>query len=430
MIVRLVAPARGRAWWRAALSVLLALTLPGSLLAEEPSGPIIDVVKAPDRRIAVGIGKFETVPANEVGSPASDVVAFDLDLTGWFQPVLPGMLPPVTLEDWARRGAEVVIDLKADRGTLDGAVRDAGTGEVLFQGTYPAGDGGTLRARMHRFADDVSKKLTGQPGLARTRLLCEWDSGSGKRIVLMDADGWGMKPLTGEDALELSPRWSADGRKVIFTSFASGYPDVYIQDLVTGARQKIAHYEGLNVQGDLSPDGKTVALTLSLAGDPEIYTKDLAAGTIRRLTRNPATDTTPVWSPDGHRIAFVSDRSGGPQVYVMNADGSSVRRVTVRGSYNTAPEWSPDGTKLAYCALRPDGFQIQVVELDGGNVTTITDVSGCEDPCWSPDGRSILYSRKAGGRTDLYVTNLSERRALRVSRGSGRFTAPDWSPIP
>jgi TolB protein len=114
----------------------------------------------------------------------------------------------------------------------------------------------------------------------------------------------------------------------------------------------------------------------------------------------------------------------------MNADGSSVRRVTVRGSYNTAPEWSPDGTKLAYCALRPDGFQIQVVELEGGRVTTITDVSGCEDPCWSPDGRSILYARKAGGRTDLYVTNLSERRALKISRGSGRFTAPDWSPIP
>jgi TolB protein len=114
----------------------------------------------------------------------------------------------------------------------------------------------------------------------------------------------------------------------------------------------------------------------------------------------------------------------------MNADGSSPQRVTMRGSYNTAPDWSPDGTRLAYCALRPDGFQIQVVELDGGRVTTITDLSGCEDPCWSPDGKSILYSRKASGRTELFVTNLSERRALKISRGSGRFTAPDWSPIP
>ena len=89
-----------------------------------------------------------------------------------------------------------------------------------------------------------------------------------------------------------------------------------------------------------------------------------------------------------------------------------------------------DGGRIAYCTLRSDGFQIQVLELESGRVTTVTDGGGCEDPSWSPDGRSILYSRKAGGRSDLYVTNLSERRALRVSRGSGRYTVPDWSTFP
>ena len=411
------------------LVVCLVLALPSTSRPQESTGPVIDVEKAADRRIAVGIGKYPSVSASDVGSPPSEVLAFDLELSGWFQPVLPGMVPPTTLDDWGRKGAEVVVDVSVNGGTLHGVVRDVGTENVLFQGDYPSANG-TLRSRLHRFSDDVAKALTGQPGIARTRILCEWDSGKGKRIVTMDADGWGMKELTREGVLELSPRWSPDGRKALYTSFASGYPDVYVHDLVVGSRQKVAHYEGLNAQGDLKSDGKTLVLTLSLAGDPEIYTKDLGSGTIRRLTRNPATDTTPVWSPDGRKIAFVSDRSGSPQVYVMNADGTNPQRVTVRGSYNTAPDWSPDGTRIAYCALRPDGFQIQVVELDGGRVTTVTDLSGCEDPSWSPDGKSILYSRKAAGRTDLYVTNLSERRALKISRGSGRFTAPDWSPIP
>jgi TolB protein len=323
-----------------------------------------------------------------------------------------------------------VVELSLEGKTLDAAVRDVGTGDLLFRRQYDPVPGESLRARLHRFADDAVGALTGQKGLSRTRVLCEWNPGDGKRIVVMDVDGYGMRELTGDKVLELGPRWTPDGRKAIYTSYRSGYPDVYIQTLATGAREKVAHYEGLNAQGDLSPDGRTLVLMLSFQGNPEIYARDMASSRLRRLTSHPATDTTPVWSPDGRRIAFVSDRSGSPQVYVMNEDGSRTERVTLRGSYNTAPDWSPDGTRIAYCALRSDGFQIQVLELESGKVTTVTEFSGCEDPAWSPDGRSILFSRKAGGRAELYVVDVNEQRTLRVSRGSGSFSAPDWSPIP
>jgi TolB protein len=392
------------------------------------AGPIIDVEKEGDRRITVGVDLFKDL-ARDLAGPAGDVLAFDLELSGWFEPIRPGALPPKSLGDWQRKGAEVVIELApAASGGFTGRVKDTGSGETLLERAYFSADGSTRR-RLHRFADDVVQTLTGEPGLARTQIVCEWDTGKGKRIVRMDIDGQGLKELTGEGALEMAPRWTHDGAKILYTSFASGYPDVYLHDL-DGPRKRVAHYEGLNAFGDLHPTGDLLVLTMSSSGDPEICTKDLASGKIRRLTRHKATDTSPVWSPDGRRIAFVSDRTGQPQVYVMNADGSSQRQVTVRGSYNTAPEWSPDGTRIAYCALRPDGFQIQVVDLATSETTTVTEGGGCEDPCWSPDGRSLLYSRSAGGRTDLYVTNLSERSALRITRGAGKFTTPDWSPFP
>jgi TolB protein len=386
----------------------------------------IDVEKNPDARIAIGVGHYPSLPVERVGSPAGNVLAFDLEISGWFDAVRPGLLPPSTLNDWGRRGAEVLAEMELVEEEIRGSVRDVGSGDVLLRQRYA---GGTLRERIHRFADDVVLTMTGEPGLARTRILCEWDPGEGKRIVLMDVDGYGMRQLTGEEELELSPRWSADGRSAVYTSYASGYPDVYVHDLRVGSREKVAHYEGLNAQGDLSPDGTRLVATLSYSGNPEICSKDLASGRIRRLTNHQATDASPCWSPDGRRVAFVSDRSGSPQIWMVRADGTGVERVTFRGSYNTAPDWAPDGTRIAYCALRPDGFQIQVVNLETGSVSTVTEGGGCEDPSWSPDGRSIVYSRKAGGRTDLYITNVSERKALRVTQGSGSFTAPDWSPF-
>ncbi|MBZ0268280.1 DPP IV N-terminal domain-containing protein, partial [bacterium] len=416
-------------WSRVGVALLLA----GAWLAAAPSHaapPIIDVEKAADRRVAIGVDRYPAVSAEDVGSMPDDVLAFDLELSGLFQAIRPGMLPPRTLNDWARRGAEVLLELTARGDTLSGLVRDVGTGEPLFEREYPGSRPGMLRERLHRLADDVVEVLTGQRGLARTRILCEWDPGDGKRVVMMDVDGYGLHELTGESVLELGPRWSTDGGRAVYTSFGSGYPDVYIHDLRVGSRERVAHAEGLNAQGHLDPSGERLVVVLSFQGQPDIYTKDLASGTIRRLTNDAGTEASPSWSPDGHRIAFVSDRSGGPQIYVMNADGSRLQRVTVRGGYNTAPAWSPDGTRIAYCALTSGVFQIQVVDLDKRRVTTVTESGGCEDPCWSPDGRSILYSRTASGRSDLYITNLTERRALRVTRGSGKYTAPDWSPLP
>jgi TolB protein len=416
----------------AVLAGVFTLAAGGGLFAVRSAraeSPIIDVRKRADRRIAVGVDHYRDVPADEVGSPPGQVVAFDLELSGWFEPVLPGLVPPRDLADWQRKGAEVLVEIEPYEQHFRGIVRDAGTSSVLFEKIYPASEG-TLRRRLHTFCDELVFALTGEQGLARTEILCEWDAGQGKRIVRMDIDGYNLRELTGEDVLELAPRWSEDGRQVVYTSYASGYPDVYVQDLRVGSRRRVAHYEGLNALGHLSPDGKLLVLTLSHTGNPEIYVKDLTTNTLQRLTRHRGTDTSPSFSPDGSRIVFVSDRTGSPQIYVMKLDGTPPERVTFRGNYNTAPDWSPDGTRIAYCALRPDGFQIQVLDLAERVVTTVTDGGGCEDPCWSPDGRSILYSRKAGGRTDLYITNLSERRALRVSRGAGRFTAPDWSPFP
>ena len=134
-----------------ALAAVLLTALPA--LA---AGPIIDVEKDADRRIAAGVDRYADISTAEVGTPAGDVLAFDLELSGWFQAIRPGMLPPRSLNDWQRLGAEVVLEVSVEAGTISGAVRDVGTGTLLFEKRYASRRGSDkLRDRLHAFADDV-----------------------------------------------------------------------------------------------------------------------------------------------------------------------------------------------------------------------------------------------------------------------------------
>jgi TolB protein len=403
---------------------------------------MIEVIKRPNHRITVGLGEICDLPPDLFSSPAMEILAFDLELSGRFDPIVAEPDPATGWAIWSARGAEAFVELEGEVNSFRVRVRSAFTRSVLYKGSYPEG-GESPRQALHRFADEMTELITGHRGFAQTRVLCAWDPGDGvgKRVVLMDSDGDGMTELTGEEVLELSPRWAADCKSVVYTSYASGWPDVYLHNLEREQRDRIAHYEGLNDCGELSPGGQSVVLTLSQGGNPEIYIKDLTSLRLRRLTDHRCTDTSPTWSPDGARIAFVSDRSGGPQIYTTDVRGSSPKRLTTRGSYNTAPDWSPDGRRIAFCGRGPNGPVIQVLELETGEVWTAAEGSACEDPSWSPDGNSILYSRRYFGkqsregepgveRTDLFVTHLNDGRALRIKHPPGRFTTPDWSPFP
>jgi TolB protein len=156
------------------------------------------------------------------------------------------------------------------------------------------------------------------------------------------------------------------------------------------------------------------------------------------LSRNAANDTDPAWSPDGQYIAFASDRGGGFDIYIMRRDGSDVRRLTNDPIDDRYPRWSPDGTKLIYQSGK-DGVltnpqstirftDLYVIDVDGAHVTNITNTPSVSEgwASWSPDGRTILYS-KAGVIT-LANADGSNPRSLHAPDPGFTDDAAAWSP--
>lgn len=269
----------------------------------------------------------------------SDVIAADLVRSGWFG---------------IEAGAAVMLEARALPSSGVGVACRAmnrGTGAAYFSREYRDTEDG-IRRIAHRVADDLVMSVKGRKGIASTRIVVVGRREGNRDLFLCDADGANMAPLTLDGALCLAPKWLPDGKGVVYTSFLTGFPDIYVLDLARGARRKLAGYPGMNASPAVSPDGRSLALVLSKDGNPELYVQDLVSGRLSRLTRTAAAaEASPSWSPDGKSLAYVSDGTGAPQVYVVGARGGRSKRLTLYGAENVAPDWGPDG-RLAYSSRR------------------------------------------------------------------------------
>jgi TolB protein len=196
----------------------------------------------------------------------------------------------------------------------------------------------------------------------------------------------------------------------------------------SGGLKRISAREGLNIGAAWAPDGTKLATTLSVDGNPDIYTIDTSGRILERLTNHWGIDVSPSFSPNGKRIAFVSNRSGSPQVYVRDLASGTEERLTFEGNYNTSPAWS-SLDKIAYTSMNQGRFEIFSINPDGTQPRQLTEDQGNnEDPCWSPDGRYIMFSsNRESGAYHLYMMTANGQNQRKISFLQGQQTSPSWS---
>ncbi|HUA23580.1 MAG TPA: S9 family peptidase [Steroidobacteraceae bacterium] len=205
----------------------------------------------------------------------------------------------------------------------------------------------------------------------------------------------------------------------------------------------------------VSPDGREIAVVVTTPdwttdkATHEIDLIDIASGARRPLTRYREDVASPRWSPDGKRLAFITadttpalpppaDGKAPPaadtnakydQVFVLPMDGGDAERVTDASRDVVSFSWSPDGKTIAYVAAdvpanekaikaHDDAFRVTennflvraaltpshlwVVPSAGGKAKRLTEGAfslytdqqdSAPEPAWSPDGRTIAFSR-------------------------------------
>lgn len=237
-----------------------------------------------------------------------------------------------------------------------------------------------------------------------------------------------IQQITSDKALLIRPKWSSDGRSLLFTSYyKSGFPDLFEMNLVTGKRNIIAAFKGTNSGGVYSPIGDKVAMTLSNDGNSDLYSLDVNTRNLKRLAKTKALESSPSWSPDGKQIVFVSDSLGSPQLYIINSKGGTMNRIKTNISrYCTEPEWNPiDENLIVYTASISGRFQIILHSLKTGESTQLTSVAGgALQASWMPDGRHIVFTERIKDSTRLVLLDsitkkISPLHSMSFGQASG-----------
>ncbi len=151
-------------------------------------------------------------------------------------------------------------------------VFDVDNNAALGEGLQFGGSEASWRRIAHKVSDVVYSRITGgESGYFDSRVVFVSETGPKnarrKRLAIMDYDGANVQYLTDSNAIVLAPRFSPTGDRVLYTSYETGFPRIYLLDVASVGRRVLDDQDGtMTFAPRFSPDGRTVVFSLSSGG--------------------------------------------------------------------------------------------------------------------------------------------------------------------
>ncbi len=263
-------------------------------------------------------------------------------------------------------------------------------------------------------------------------------SGPYGELAVADVNGGPLQQLTDDGASVLSPVWSPDDKFIYFSSSRGGTMNIWRVSARGGDPEQITAGQGADAELDLSADGQCIVfsnyrMNTNIA-ELRLDTEARQAPLIWLTTDSARGEAGPSYSPDGTRIAYFSNRIGSENegIWLMDADGSNPHQLVDDDRINGFPRWSPDGRSL-YFVSRPGGRgarrlwakrEIRRIAVSGGLPEALPIETS--EPAFgdvSRDGRLVF--RSPNGEVQIFDPSTNRTETLPGVRGNILRWSPD-----
>jgi TolB protein len=171
-----------------------------------------------------------------------------------------------------------------------------------------------------------------------TRIAFTSNRDGNPEIYVMNQDGTGLRRMTNNPAIDVTPTWSPSGNQLAWVSDRTGSPHIYIMN-ADGTGQRSLISEICDRPTWSSGQFNEIAYAARSGPGYDIKVYSFSASTVTKITDGIGSNESPAFSPNGRHIAFTSTRSGKSQVFTVDRDGNNLRQITREGN-NKFPNWS------------------------------------------------------------------------------------------
>ena len=257
-------------------------------------------------------------------------------------------------------------------------------------------------------------------------------------IRAIDLDGRKLTSITDDLNNNLNPIWSRRNDRVYFSSDRGGGYNIWSVGVSqsgkpSGQPQQITTGAGQDVELALSPDGKRLLFS-ALKQNADLWKLPVnpATGKPTGLPENVVSttreDSRGSWSPDGSRIAFNSDRGGEMNIWVHSLADGTTRQLARGTGGDFQPTWSPDGKQLVFFSSRNGNADVWRIDIDNGNLNSLTtDAATDINPFYSPDGQLIAYQSDKTGRAEIWIMDADGSNSRQLSKTGVRGHFIRWT---
>lgn len=247
-------------------------------------------------------------------------------------------------------------------------------------------------------------------------------------VLLFCLAAWSIGHASAQEPNIKHADWSPGGNLIAFAADFDGAGDIYIAHINGSGVRRLTFDAAMDSYPRFSPDGRTIVFLSRRHAEFSMHFVTLKDGGEEDFLGAQG-NLEPAFSPDGRRVVFRSFSPGNAEIMIANANGSALKRLTDNQVEDGFPSFSRDGNSIFFHRTIGGHNQIMMMDLATGGETQLT---AGDFNSWhahqSPDGRSIVYDAEPGGDRDIYVMDLGARKSERLTDTPGRDGYPKWSP--